>query len=79
MSKGVNEDISIDTLLVTLITSKGNLVINFAVKMIKNKYVINENIVTYGTFKSGLYSKYSNVKVSINAINNDYRIVTISY
>ena len=70
MSKVVNEDISIDTLLVTLITSKGNLVINFAVKMIKNKYVINENIVT---------SKYSNVKVSINAINNDYRIVTISY
>lgn len=75
------EDISTVTFLGTLITLKGNLVINYAGDIVtsSNIDVINQNLVTNAIYKSGDYSKYINVRVSIDVQNNEYRIITISY
>lgn len=72
---------SILTFIGTIVTPKGNLIINYAGETNKNDnlYVLNQDFISNATYKGGEYNKYLNVKVSINVSNNDYRVMTISY
>ena len=65
----------------TFVTSKGILNFNYSNSLVikSNLFVIGQNISTYATYKSGIYSKYLYVKIHINIENNDYRVITISY
>ena len=76
-----NTNISTVTFLGTLSTTKGTLVFNYAgnIDVFNNLYVLNQDFITYATYKGGDYSKYLYVKISINVSDNDYRVVTISY
>lgn len=76
-----NEPQSSLTFIGTLSTSKGTLIFNYGATIIKNTnlYVLNQNIITYATYKSNFYSKFLHVKIDINVDNDDYRVVTISY
>lgn len=76
-----NTDISNVTFIGTISTTKGTLVFNYAgnINTSNNLYVLNQDFITYATYKGDEYGKYLNVKISINASNNDYRVVTISY
>jgi hypothetical protein len=76
-----NFDVITDTFLVTLTTSKGILNFNFSAELVKGTrlYVIGQTFSTYATYKSNDYNKYLYVKIEINADQDDYRVVTVSY
>jgi len=75
------DKLSTVTFLGTITTAKGTLVFNYAGNILTNNnlYVLTQNFVSYATYKGGDYGQYLNVKISIDASHNDYRVVTISY
>jgi hypothetical protein len=78
----VSESKIIVTFIGTIvINDKGTLVFNYAseIETGTNLYVVGQSFNAFATYKGGFYSKYLNVKISIDASNNDYRVVTISY
>lgn len=76
-----NEEIYVASHFVTLTSPKGNLVANYAGEsaISANIYTKNQTIVTYATFKSGDYSKYNVVRITIYVPDDKCRIITISY
>ena len=76
-----NDKLTIVTFIATITTEYGTLMINYAGNIITSNdlYALGQNFITYATYKSGIYAKYLNVKVSINVPEFDYRVITISY
>jgi outer membrane protein assembly factor BamB len=75
-----NQDTTIVTFIITIITKNGILVADGA--SLSTSGIINLGLETterYATYKSGEYEKYLFVKIKIDTSNPNYIIVTISY
>ena len=75
----LNQNITIGSSLITIITDDGILMCNLAAERNSSSVVTNSiQTKTLATYKSDKYANYMNVEIQIDR-EDGYRIVTISY
>ena len=75
----LNQNITINSTIVTIVTSDGILMFNYATEKNSSNFTkTGKQMKTLATYKSGKYANYLNVEIQID-FEDGYRIVTISY